>query len=152
MKVAGLGLEDILARIEDFHGHLGPFVILGFRAGQAALRSLPAQGYFDLEARVWCGKTPPLSCFADGVQLGSGCTTGKGNLTVAADDEGLAARVEFRTRPVPGSTATPPGPARLGLVVRPEVAAKAGKWLEELGDRGAAYRLLELDDRELFET
>ncbi len=185
VKTAGLSREEILTRIEDFHGHLGPYVILGFRAGQLALRSLGVVGYFDLEARVWSGTKPPLSCFADGVQLGSGCTTGKGNLTVEAGEAGLAARVEFRTRPrggpgsppapvparpaptepaanaAPASTepgiapafhaSTSPGGARLRLTVRPEVAAQAGKWLAELGDRGSARRLLEMSDAALFE-
>ena len=176
MKITGLNREEILVRIEDFHGHLGPYVILGFRAGQLALRSLGAVGYFDLEARVWSGTKPPLSCFADGVQLGSGCTTGKGNLVVEAGEAGLAAAVEFRTRPrggpgsspAPAATAAPastspghgPAPhastslggARLRLTVRPEVAAQAGKWLAELGDRGSARRLLEMSDEELFQT
>jgi len=176
VKITGLNREEILVRIEDFHGHLGPYVILGFRAGQLALRSLGAVGYFDLEARVWSGTKPPLSCFADGVQLGSGCTTGKGNLVVEAGEAGLAAAVEFRIRPrggpgsppAPAATAAPastspghgpaphastsPGGARLRLTARPEVAAQAGKWLAELGDRGSARRLLEMSDEELFET
>jgi len=160
VKITGLNREEILVRIEDFHGHLGPYVILGFRAGQLALRSLGVVGYFDLEARVWSGTKPPLSCFADGVQLGSGCTTGKGNLVVEAGEAGLAAAVEFRIRPrggpgsppAPAPASTSPGGARLHLTVRPEVAAQAGKWLTELGDRGSARRLLEMSDEELFET
>jgi hypothetical protein len=184
VKITGLNREEILVRIEDFHGHLGPYVILGFRAGQLALRSLGVVGYFDLEARVWSGMKPPLSCFADGVQLGSGCTTGKGNLVVEAGEAGLAAAVEFRIRsrggpgsppePVPAGPAstepaatvapaatspghpaapapTSPGTALLRLTVRPEVAAQAGKWFAELGDRGSARRLLEMSDEELFE-
>jgi hypothetical protein len=175
VKITGLSREEILVRIEDFHGHLGPYVILGFRAGQLALRSLGVVGYFDLEARVWSGTKPPLSCFADGVQLGSGCTTGKGNLVVEAGEAGLAAAVEFRTRPR-GGPGSPPAPAaaaalasaspghgpaphasaslggaRLRLTARPEVAVQAGKWLAELGDRGSARRLLEMSDEELFE-
>lgn len=165
MKTAGLGREDILARIEDFHGHLGPYALLGFRAGQLALARLGAKGHFDLEARVWSGSRPPLSCFADGVQLGSGCTTGKGNLRVEPDEAGLAAVAEFRARPASGpvgqgprgSEAGPPAgtvpvTASLRIRVRPEVAARAGKWLAEIGDRAAAHRLLDLGDEELFET
>jgi len=124
VKITGLNREEILVRIEDFHGHLGPYVILGFRAGQLALRSLGAVGYFDLEARVWSGTKPPLSCFADGVQLGSGCTTGKGNLVVEAGEAGLAAAVEFRTRPRSGP-GSPPEPAAAAAPATTESAATA---------------------------
>lgn len=158
MKTEGLDQEEILARIADFHGHLGPYVMFGFRAGQLALRTLGAKGYFDVEADVFCGTRPPLSCFADGVQLGSGCTAGKGNLRFVASDSGKPeAVVVFRRRaasgPVgqgggPGGLAT--APETLTIRVRPEVETLGAKWLAESGDVEAAHRLLGLADDETF--
>jgi len=144
VNLGRLDREALLSRIEDFHGHLGPYVIFGFRAGQLALRVLEAKGFFDLEADVHCGDRPPVSCFADGVQLGSGCTTGKGNLKVTGGPPDRP--------PSPSSVAPPAPPVPLTVLVRPDVAARAGRWLDELGDRESAMRILELPDEELFEV
>lgn len=163
MRTEGLGREQLLERIADFHGHLGPYALLGFRAGQLALRELGAKGYFDLEADVHCGDRPPLSCFADGVQLGSGCTAGKGNLRFAAGPSGRPeAAVTFRLRAPTGAggsgaggSAAPaagrtPGHADLVVRVRPETEARGARWLAEVGDVEAARRLLDLADEEVF--
>ena len=66
------------------HGHLGPFLVLGIRMGLLALEVLDHSGYFGLEAESEAGWTRPLSCLNDGIQIGSGCTTGKGNLIIIA--------------------------------------------------------------------
>lgn len=75
-----------LRRLAAFHGHLGPYVVLGYRAAVLARERTGSPGYFDLEVRpVTIGK-PPQDCFVDGIQLGSGATTGKGNLKLRAAD------------------------------------------------------------------
>lgn len=75
-----------LRRLAAFHGHLGPYVVLGYRAAVLARERTGSPGYFDLEVRpVTIGK-PPQDCFVDGIQLGSGATTGKGNLKPQAAD------------------------------------------------------------------
>lgn len=68
-----------LKMAELFHGHLGPWLVLGLRAGRHARRRLKGTP-FDLRAIVECPAKPPVSCFIDGVQLGSGCTMGKTNI------------------------------------------------------------------------
>ncbi|MCU0253368.1 MAG: nucleoside hydrolase [Acidobacteria bacterium] len=75
-----------LRRLAAFHGHLGPYVVLGYRAAVLARERTGSPGYFDLAVRpVTIGK-PPQDCFVDGIQLGSGATTGKGNLKPQAAD------------------------------------------------------------------
>jgi formylmethanofuran dehydrogenase subunit E len=37
---------------------------------------------FEKSAIVFTGTTPPLSCIIDGIQIGSGCTLGKGNINI----------------------------------------------------------------------
>jgi formylmethanofuran dehydrogenase subunit E len=64
-----------------FHGHLGPFIVLGYRVGKHALKEL-GNDPFSMKTEVYCSGIPPQSCLADGVQLGSGCTLGKGNIEV----------------------------------------------------------------------
>jgi|SRR3989338_1296415 len=65
----------------DFHGHLGPYLVLGLLMGEYALKKIQAQPHFGLEVKVWGAKDKPKSCLIDGLQLSTGCTYGKGNIT-----------------------------------------------------------------------
>ncbi len=81
---------DLRAMIDRgilLHGHLGPYLVAGIRMGLLALRLLNSSGYFGLLAESEAGRTTPLSCLNDGVQIGSGCTAGKGNLHVIGEGE-----------------------------------------------------------------
>ncbi len=71
-------LPKDLKRLADFHGHLGPYVLLGYRMGLMARSYFPGKFY----ATVFTGTEPPVSCLIDGIQFSSGCTLGKGNLGV----------------------------------------------------------------------
>jgi len=74
--------SDPLARMKEFHGHLGPYVVLGYRMGMIALERTGSRGHFEISAEVHSVLRPPRSCLIDGVQLGSGCTLGKRNISV----------------------------------------------------------------------
>jgi len=99
---------DLRAMIERgtlLHGHLGPYLVAGIRMGLLALRQLESPGYFGLRAESQAGRATPLSCLNDGVQIGSGCTAGKGNLRVVGEerprvrfiaDDGRAVTIELR--------------------------------------------------------
>lgn len=69
-----------------FHGHLGPYIIIGYRIGKYVRKAL-CDDPFQLTAKVYCSGNPPESCLADGVQLGSGCTLGKRNIEVIAGED-----------------------------------------------------------------
>jgi len=71
-------LPEPLRRLADFHGHLGPYVLLGYRMGLVARKYFPGKFY----ATLFTGSEPPVSCLIDGVQFSSQCTLGKGNLSV----------------------------------------------------------------------
>lgn len=100
---------DLRAMIERgtlLHGHLGPYLVAGIRMGLLALRELESPGYFGLRAESEAGRTTPLSCLNDGVQIGSGCTAGKGNLRVIGegtprvrftDNDGRRITIELRS-------------------------------------------------------
>lgn len=101
--------EDLRTMIERgtlLHGHLGPYLVAGIRMGLLALLNLKSSGYFDLRAESEAGRTPPLSCLNDGVQIGSGCTAGKGNLRIVGEgsprvrfvhDDGQEITIELRS-------------------------------------------------------
>ena len=77
-------MNETLKQIQQFHGHLGPYAVIGFRMGKVANEKLGSDP-FNKKAVVWTGTKPPLSCIVDGIQMSSGCTLGKGNLTVKDD-------------------------------------------------------------------
>lgn len=102
-------LADFIERGVLLHGHSGPFLIAGIRAGLLALKLLDHPGYFWIRAESEAGTEPPLSCFSDGIQIGAGCTIGKGNLRVIdtrlpsvrfTTDGGKTVSIELRRDPL----------------------------------------------------
>ncbi len=102
---ASVDLGAMIERGTLLHGHLGPFLVAGIRMGLLAIRELDSPGYFGLRAESEAGRTTPLSCLNDGVQIGSGCTAGKGNLDIVGEgrprvrfvrDDGRMVLIELR--------------------------------------------------------
>jgi formylmethanofuran dehydrogenase subunit E len=79
--------DEFLSRAIEFHGHLGPYLVLGLKAGLYANQTL-GRDPMKTEALIKTKATPPQSCFADGVQFSTGCTFGKGNINLK-EGEGL---------------------------------------------------------------
>jgi hypothetical protein len=83
-----------LSYAAQFHGHLGPWAAAGARLGMAGRQAVTAHGYFDVD--IVCEgpfTKPPKACFLDGLQVATGATMGKRNLTWEAKDE-IAVYVE----------------------------------------------------------
>lgn len=93
--------------LAKFHGHLGPFIVIGYRIGKFALHKL-GENPFIINAEVFCSGVTPQSCLADGVQIGSGCTLGKGNIEVIKSDKVFcnfsAGDVHLKCTPYPFET------------------------------------------------
>ncbi len=66
--------------LERFHGHLGPFVVLGAKMGEYAVTEYEMPRYFGVTVMVECPKEPPHSCLIDGLMVTSGATYGKKNI------------------------------------------------------------------------
>lgn len=99
-----------LAAAARFHGHLGPWLVLGLRAGIRARRL--GGSPLSRRAVVWCPAKTPYSCFIDGIQFAAGCTLGKANIRLVPSHQ---CRVRFVC-----------GRHSLTLTVRP----KLFRWLE----------------------
>jgi len=69
-----------LSQATKFHGHLGPYLILGILAGEFAVKKLKCKRYFGLNVKVYGANEKPKSCLIDGIQLSTGATFGKGNI------------------------------------------------------------------------
>ncbi|MEJ2599346.1 MAG: FmdE family protein [Anaerolineales bacterium] len=64
------------------HGHKCPAMPMGLRAGLAALNMLGVNRAQDgqLAALIEIGQDHCATCYADGIQMSTGCTFGKGNI------------------------------------------------------------------------
>ena len=74
------GNKKALSEAIEFHGHLGPYLVLGMMMGRYALENLKAEKYFGLAIKVKGANKKPKSCLIDGLQLSTGATFGKGNI------------------------------------------------------------------------
>ena len=76
-----------------FHGHLGPYLVLGILAGEIAIKKLRCRKYLDLFVKIWGAGKKPKSCLIDGLQLSTGATYGKNNIEKL---NGSGIKIEFR--------------------------------------------------------
>ena len=72
---------DLPSMSEWFHGHYQPYIALGIRMGELAMRILDAKRH-ELKITAETGFRPTYSCMVDGLQLATGSTTGNGRLNV----------------------------------------------------------------------
>jgi len=74
--------SDFLVAGQQFHGHKCPAMPMGLRVGAQAMNALGVERAHDgqLLALVELGDDHCATCFADGVQMITGCTFGKGNI------------------------------------------------------------------------
>jgi hypothetical protein len=81
---AGQPAEDWWSEIKREHGHVGPWNVLGWRIGQAALRELKSQwGMHELEVVCHVPLQTPFTCLADGLAVGTGNSLGRLDLRLA---------------------------------------------------------------------
>ncbi|MCX5703834.1 MAG: formylmethanofuran dehydrogenase subunit E family protein [Candidatus Omnitrophica bacterium] len=115
-----------------FHGHLGPYLVLGLAAGRLALNNLKAKKYFGLEVKVYGASLKPKSCLIDGLQLATGATYGKGNIHKF---NGPEIKIEFSNKA---------NNSRMTLKLKKQVIEKLGK--------AKTHEDSELLARELYQT
>lgn len=75
------GPADLLKAAAYFHGHNGPFLVLGLKAGDLSNRLLGREP-FGTRVEIHSNPKPPQSCMVDGIQFSTGCTMGKGNISL----------------------------------------------------------------------
>jgi len=75
---------SLIKKATDFHGHLGPFLVIGVRIGSLAKRVLNTSASESSGFQV-SAKLPlftPFSCVIDGIQVTTQCTVGNQKLRV----------------------------------------------------------------------
>jgi len=64
--------------LKQVHGHVGPWNVLGWRMGKAALRELNAAwGQHEVDVICYIPLKTPYSCIADGLVVGTGNSIGR---------------------------------------------------------------------------
>jgi len=130
-------MNETLKKIEQFHGHLGPYAVLGYRMGRIANEKLGADPFLKT-AIVWTNGAPPMSCVIDGIQVSSGCTTGKGNLTVLSGN-------------IPKACFSDNNGKKIEILLRESVKNEIDKTVTEQNIVSYSEQLYLKSDKELFE-
>ncbi|MDD2634700.1 MAG: nucleoside hydrolase [Bacteroidales bacterium] len=90
----------IVALTNEIHSHIGVYSILGAKTGLRIMEYLHA-GLDEIDLISYAGYTPPLSCFNDGLQVGTGSTIGYGTITVDdSEDKKPAVLVKYNGREI----------------------------------------------------
>mgnify|MGYP000875337746 CR=1 FL=1 len=81
------------------HGHKCPAMPMGLRAGLAALAALgvPRAADGQLTALIEIDSEHCATCYADGIQMATGCTFGKGNIRKLGYGKFVLTLVEVKT-------------------------------------------------------
>jgi formylmethanofuran dehydrogenase subunit E len=91
-------LKLLIKNAEEFHGHLGPFLVIGVRMGRLAEKILFAEGKKNIKLQVYA-KLPlltPFSCILDGIQTTTKCTVGNQKLKVENSQKEITAHFELQ--------------------------------------------------------
>ena len=91
-------LMSIIKKAADFHGHLGPFLVMGVRMGLIGVRQLGVKENDEkLLVTAMLRNSVPFSCVIDGIQVATKCTIGNRKLMLKSSSE-IAARFELPSR------------------------------------------------------
>jgi len=129
--------KEIVDSAVRFHGHLGPFLILGLKAGLFANEVL-GKDYFKTKVIVKTEPNPPCSCFVDGVQFASGCTMGKRNIELKRGQDLSALFIK--------------GDRKLKLVLKNDVLKRLKRISSKEESEKTALNLSKRDIQELFDV
>jgi formylmethanofuran dehydrogenase subunit E len=89
-------LTPTIKKAADFHGHLGPFLVIGVRIGLIGVRELEVKGNDEmLHVTAMLKYSVPFSCVVDGIQVTTKCTIGNKKLRLRSSS-GIAARFELQ--------------------------------------------------------
>jgi formylmethanofuran dehydrogenase subunit E len=69
-----------IRKAEDFHGHLGPFLVIGVKMGLTGLNQLGVRKNKSLIVTASLPFRVPFSCILDGLQITTKCTVGNRKL------------------------------------------------------------------------
>lgn len=91
--------KDWWGEIVRYHGHMGPWNVMGWRMGRAALRELDAQwGDHSLEIVCHLPLATPYTCLADGLTVATGNSIGRLDIRLAEEQTTQTLHVSVRRK------------------------------------------------------
>ncbi len=136
--------EEIVERAVDFHGHLGPFLVLGVRMGLIGLRELEVKkGNPKLRVTVMTKPSVPFSCVIDGIQTATKCTVGNRKLKLQDSSGNIATSFQILDEDTVTVTLNPAKQEELHKLVSEQTSLHE---VEEI-----AREVFSLPEEELFE-
>lgn len=84
-------LKLAIKEAEKFHGHLGPFLVLGVRMGETAKKTLQT---VSLQVTAKLPLLTPFSCVLDGIQVTTQCTIGNQKLKIENSSKEISAKFQ----------------------------------------------------------
>ena len=120
------------------HGHLGPWLVLGYRVGLRALEVLGAK-YSELDCTAYLPLKTPYSCALDGIQAATGCTMGKLNLKV----------IESRENDIQFVFKRKDDTKKVSFKLKEDVPALLRELIVDLGIEEAAKKVHQMDFHDL---
>jgi formylmethanofuran dehydrogenase subunit E len=77
-------INILIKDVRKLHGHIGPYVVIGLKIGEAAKKALQVSDKERtiLRANAQVPLSPPFSCLLDGIQVSTTCTVGNQRLTI----------------------------------------------------------------------
>ena len=137
----GSELTNLIEKGAEFHGHLGPFLVLGIRIGLIGLRELGAQRKFgQINVTAKLKLSVPFSCLIDGIQIVTKCTVGNRMLKLENSQQGMA--VDFRLRNLDKA---------LTVHISPEIVRYLmNKFSERVSNEELAWKIASLPESQLF--
>jgi formylmethanofuran dehydrogenase subunit E len=80
-------LHTILKQAESFHGHLGPFLVIGVRIGLVGKRRIDESSLGSAKVKASLPLRVPFSCVVDGIQVSTQCTIGNQRLSLENSED-----------------------------------------------------------------
>lgn len=137
--------EEILEKAVDFHGHLGPFLVLGIRMGFIGLRELEVKkGNPKLHVTMMTQPSVPFSCVIDGIQTTTRCTVGNRKLKLQDSSGNISAKFQLLNGKWATVTLNPAKQEELKKLVSKHVGLQE---IEEI-----AHNVLSMSESELFKV
>jgi formylmethanofuran dehydrogenase subunit E len=135
-------LITLIEKAAEFHGHLGPFLVIGVKMGKTVKRILnPNTGdKSELEATAKIPLLTPISCIIDGIQAITHCTVGNQKLKIENSQKEIA--VDFKLQH---------SNRKLKVLVNPKIVEKLMNRISEAAsNEELAWEIARMPESQLF--
>ena len=135
-----INLKKLIEKAADFHGHLGPFLVIGVKMGILAKTNLGNAENENLKTTVKVSIQTPFSCLLDGIQVATHCTIGNQRLKIESSQKEIAANFKLQH-----SNRT------LKVLVNPKIVEKlVNRMSEGASNEELAWKIACMPESQLF--